>query len=437
MNPIECLALFVIAALVTLLLVPVAKWVAERLDAIDYPSARRVNKEPIPRMGGIAMLGGLAAALCVVLVGISVFGWETPFVPHASMNVNYPGVGISILVMFCVGALDDVVSLRPKVKLAGQLIAACVAAGSGLLLSNISNPFAPGFIEFGILAYPITVFYLVAFANVINLIDGLDGLAAGITAISASTIFVFAMLTGRYDAALVSVALAGVCVGFLRYNFNPASIFMGDSGALLLGFTLGVASLLAVARSALFVSLLVPLLAAGVPIIDTALAIVRRVRAHKPIDEADRGHIHHRLLQAGYTQRATVIIMWIWTAVLSLCSVLITWLGGTPRLVAMAVAAGVTAFGILKLHLVEPVLIHHYHPRERGRLTNRQDTAGQRSALRPSRNADTRASVRSEGTSASAKSADASASTWNRSTSTPRQRNGYERGGKQSHTRKR
>ena len=364
-DVIEWLVLFAVAAIVTILLVPAAKAFAVKVDAIDYPNARRVNTEPTPRMGGLAMLGGLVAALIVLELGRALFGWADPFVPHPSLEVNYVGVGISVLVIFFVGAVDDVVSLNPKVKFLGQIIAACIAVASGLLLSSIRAPIGEGTVEFGWFAYPLTVFYLVAFANVINLIDGLDGLAAGITAISAFTIFLLSVMTGRPDAAVMAIALVGVCVGFLRYNFHPASIFMGDSGSLLLGYSLGVVSLFAVARASAFVSLLVPLIAAGIPILDTAAAIVRRLRAHQPIDSPDKGHIHHRLLESGFSQRNTVLIMWACTAALSVCGMVISNMGGLPRIIAIIAIAAIATFVVFKLHLLEPVLIHHYHPRGR------------------------------------------------------------------------
>ena len=374
-NVIEWLVLFAVAAIVTMLLVPVAKALATKCNAIDYPNARRVNKKPIPRMGGLAMLGGLVAALAVVLLGMEFFGWDDPFVPHSSLDVNYIGVGISVLVMFAVGLVDDIVSLNPKVKFLGQVVAACIAVASGLLLSSMRSPVGDGTIYFGWFSYPLTVFYLVAFANVINLIDGLDGLAAGITAISGFTIFLLSVMTGRPDAAVMAIALVGACVGFLRYNFYPASIFMGDSGSLLLGYSLGVVSLFAVARASAFVSLLVPLLAAGVPILDTAFAIVRRMRAHKPIDEPDKEHIHHRLMESGFSQRTTVLIMWAWTALLSICGILITALDGIARVVAIIVIVIITIVFVYKLHLLQPVLVHHYHPRGRGNEEGQAESA--------------------------------------------------------------
>lgn len=359
----EFAVLFLVAVVSTIALTPLARKLAIKFDAIDYPSARRVNMLPIPRMGGIAIFGGILIALAAVEVGVHFFGWEDPYIAYGNMKVNYWGVLAGVVIMFLVGAIDDVVDLNAKVKLGGQILAAIVVVCSGLLLSSIHNPLGPGYIEFGWVAYPLTVFYLVAFANIINLIDGLDGLASGITGISAATILVFAVLTDRPDAALFSVILIGVCVGFLKSNFYPASIFMGDSGALTLGFALGLISLFAVARSALFVSLLVPILAAGVPIIDTASAIVRRKREHRPIDEADKGHIHHRLMKAGFSQRATVLIMWAWTILLAFCAVVVTRADNLVRIPIFLITAGVTAYAIVKLHLLGDALRHHFHPR--------------------------------------------------------------------------
>lgn len=365
MDWLEYGVLFAVAAVVTIALTPLARKLAIKLDAIDYPSARRVNMLPIPRMGGVAIFGGILAALAVAGFGVYAFGWVDPFIDYNGIEVNYWGVLLGTVLIFLVGAVDDVVDLNPKAKMLGQIVAACVVAGSGLLFSSIHNPIGEGYIEFGWVAYPLTVFYLVAFANVINLIDGLDGLAAGITGISAITILLFAVLTGRFDAALFSVILVGVCAGFLKSNFFPASIFMGDSGALLLGFALGIISLFAVARSALFVSLLVPILAAGVPILDTFFAIVRRKREHRPIDEADKGHIHHRLMRAGFSQRATVLIMWAWTALLAACGVIITWADNLVRIPIFLIACAVTAYAIVKLRLLGDALSHHFNPRRK------------------------------------------------------------------------
>lgn len=374
---VECGIVLIVAIVTTMALTPVAKRIAYAFDAIDYPDNRRVNKRPTPRMGGVALFGGMVASCIVIWLGTFLFGWIDPFRDYTGHNINFSLLILGVVLMFFVGVIDDIKGLRAPVKLAGQVIAAAVCSASGLLLSNIQNPFVEGgFIEFGWLAYPITIFYLVAFANVINLIDGLDGLASGISAISSATIFVFAMFASRFDAAILAVLVVGACAGFLRYNRHPASIFMGDSGSLLLGIMLGIVSLLAVARSTLFISLLVPILAAGVPITDTAVAIIRRRRAHQPVDQPDRGHIHHRLLSAGYSQRTTVLIMCGWTAALSVCAIVLAESDGLWRIVAIAVAAIITAYAIGKLHLIEPVLRHHYVPRSKPKPEQEQAARG-------------------------------------------------------------
>lgn len=358
---------FAAVLVVTVALVPFARHLAIKLDAIDYPSARRVNMRPVARLGGVAMFGGMCIGLALVVFGVLCLGWPNPFIPHPDLEVNYIGVAFGIFLIFIVGLVDDVKDLSPKIKLLGQIIAACVVAGSGLLLSNIQNPFGEGYIEFGIWAYPITVFYLVAFANIINLIDGLDGLAGGITAISAATIMIFAYSNGVIDAVFFCIVLIAACIGFLTRNVYPATIFMGDSGSLVLGLSLGIVSLFAVARSALVLSLAVPILAAGVPIIDTAFAIIRRKRQHKRIDEADKGHIHHQLMRAGFSQTKTVFIMWGWTAILSVCALLIFFLDPIYRIPVIIFIIVLSGILISRLHLLGPVLAHHFHPRIRFR----------------------------------------------------------------------
>lgn len=363
MNWLHFATVALVACIATMLLVPPVKKLAIKLDAVDYPSERRVNKKPIPRFGGVAMFGGLVLGLIALGIGVFVLGWHYPFRSIVSRDLWYPGIALGIILVFLVGVADDIFDLKPAQKLIGQIAAAAIIAASGLLISNIHNPFGLGFIEFGWVAYPLTIFYLVAFSNIINLIDGLDGLASGITAISAITMFAFAVMTLRVDAAFFCAILIGVCLGFLRYNFNPASVFMGDSGALTLGLSLGVVSLFATTKSALFVSLLVPILTAGVPIIDTAAAIIRRLRGHQPIQQADRGHIHHRLLSEGYSQRKTVLIMWGWTAILAISAIFITEMHGLARIPFVVLALGVSLFFVIKLHLLGPVLQHHYNPR--------------------------------------------------------------------------
>lgn len=363
---IECGVVLAVTIFATIAATPLARKIAVACDAIDYPDQRRVNTRPIPRMGGVAMLIGMIAGIIVIYVGVLFFGWINPFAYSSSGNVDFLLVGLGIAFMFIVGMVDDIYGLRARYKLLGQIIAAAIVAASGLLLQNIQNPFIEGgFIEFGWLAYPITVLYLVCFANIINLIDGLDGLASGISAISAGTIFVFAILAGRIEAAILCIGIVGICIGFLHYNHHPASIFMGDSGSLLLGISLGIVSLLAVARSTLIISLLVPILAAGVPIMDTAAAIIRRRRAHQPIDAPDKGHIHHRLLAAGFTQEFTVFIMWAWTAMLAVCGIVLAESEGIMRIAAIVLAALVTGIAIYKLKLLDPVLKHYYNPRSR------------------------------------------------------------------------
>lgn len=359
-----CVALAAFAT--TYLLVPLAKKLAFKVDAVDYPSKRRINTRPIPRLGGLAVFCGLVVACIVQIWGTWNWGWPPVLVPHPSLHINYPLIGLAFCLIVLTGAIDDVRSLRPRYKLAGQVLAAVVATAGGLTIGEIVNPFGHGgFIDLGIWAYPITVIYLVAFTNIINLIDGLDGLATGIAGIAALTMFSFAVLSHRQDAAALAIALFGACMAFLRYNFHPASIFLGDSGSLLLGFTLGAISLFNVSRTAAMTTLIMPLIVAGVPIIDTFSAIVRRKRAHVSIGQADKGHIHHRLIQEGFDQRQAVLLIYAWCILLAVGASAINQVGVAERILIFGVLAGASAAFAMHLHLFEPVLRHHYNPKTR------------------------------------------------------------------------
>lgn len=356
-------SLFAAALLTSLAATPLARRIAVKLGAIDKPTGRRVNKVPVPRMGGIAIFCGIAAAFAVQYVGTMLLGWPVVLVPSPKLRVNYWMLVLAFCVIFGTGLLDDKFSLKPAQKLAGQVFAAVIAVAGGLVIGDISSPLGPEFISLGWMAYPVTVIYLVAYVNIINLIDGLDGLAAGISAIASFTMFVLSVMAGRLDAAALSIAVMGSSLGFLRYNFHPASIFMGDSGSLTLGFALGCSSLLSVTRFAGLTTIIVPLVIAAVPILDTLSAIVRRTRAHVSIGQADRGHIHHRLMDEGFDQRQAVLVMYAWTLMLCLGSVVMTQVGTWPRVGIFCALAAASFLFAHKLQLFEPVLLHHYNPR--------------------------------------------------------------------------
>lgn len=357
------LCLFVASLVATLATTPLARRIAVRVGAVDYPNARRINKTPIPRMGGIAIFCGIVAAFVVQYLGTTYLGWPVVLVPSPRLEVNYWLLVLAFLVIFATGLLDDRYSLKPLQKLAGQVLAAVLAVVGGLVIGDISNPLGGPFVSLGWLAYPVTVIYLVAYTNIINLIDGLDGLAAGISALASLTMFVLSVLAGRLDAAALAVAVVGSSLGFLRYNFHPASIFMGDSGALTLGFALGAVSLLSVTRFAGLTTIIVPLVIAAVPIIDTFSAIVRRLRGHVSIGHADRGHIHHRLMAEGFDQRQAVLLMYAWTALLCVGSLVMTQVDTIPRIVIFALLLVASFAFAWHLRLFEPVLLHHYDPK--------------------------------------------------------------------------
>ena len=350
--------MFAVALTTTALLVPVVRKFAIKHDIVDHPGGRRVNKKVTPRMGGLAMFAGVFVAVCVEYLFDYLGIWNGPIVVNGVFNGQLLGVLAGFACITLIGVIDDVRSLPPWVKFAGQILAACIIVFSGTLFSNFKIPFSNTVTSLGIWAYPITIIYLVAFANIINLIDGLDGLAAGITGISALSLFVLTVGLTKNDAALVAIILVGICVGFLFYNFNPATIFMGDSGSLLIGMMLGTVSLLGATRFSSVTSLAVPIVIAGVPVIDTFSAIIRRLRGHQRIDQPDTGHIHHRLLRKGFSQKKAVLIIYAWTALLCVGASVLWSIEGILKYLLLVILLIVSTGIIHYLGLFGPVLQH-------------------------------------------------------------------------------
>lgn len=340
-------------------MVPVSHKIAVLIGAIDYPSNRRINTKPIPRCGGIAMFTGFMVGAIVIYVGVRHFNWLIVDY-YVVQNVNYPVMLIGLAVMFLTGLIDDIIQLTPKVKFAGQVLAALLVALAGVSIDMVRSPIDDAYLSLGFLDIPITVLYLVAFANIINLIDGLDGLAAGIVGISSLSMLSLVIMRGSFSLVLVCLMMVAICAAFLIYNFYPASIFMGDSGALFLGLLLGLVSISGVVRTQSLIVMVVPLVMAGVPVLDTFSAIVRRHREHKHFDEADMGHIHHRLVDAGFSQRKAVLILYACTAALAVVGLLLMGSSGIARWVTLAVLLVVVAFVIWRCGLFRPVLQHYY-----------------------------------------------------------------------------
>lgn len=334
-----------VSAVVAAALTPVVRMLALRVGAVSVPGGRHVHREPIPRLGGIA----LYVAFLVPLIGLFfVEAGVAETVVASSRRVV--GVALGATIMLAVGAIDDLRSLRALHKLLAQLLVAAVAYAAGFRIEAVELPLV-GTLEMGVLAAPLTMFWIVGIVNAVNLIDGLDGLAGGVVFFAALTNLVVAILTGSHLAALMSAATIGAVLGFLFHNFNPARIFMGDSGSYFLGYTLAVTSLSGIPRASAAVALLVPVLALGVPIFDVLFSMVRRFLERRPLFSPDRGHIHHRLLDAGITHRRAVLILYAVCAVLAGTAIAAhlgrAWQVGVALLVAsLALVALVRVAGI-------------------------------------------------------------------------------------------
>ncbi|MCL2819133.1 MAG: undecaprenyl/decaprenyl-phosphate alpha-N-acetylglucosaminyl 1-phosphate transferase [Actinomycetia bacterium] len=318
MHAWQYILMVLVGFVVSVLVTPLIRTFSQRHGLVAEPGVRKIHHRPTADMGGTAILLGIVVAVAVQLIGERFFGWAGF---HSDVTVTplmIAGVLIGTVIVYITGLIDDIYDISAFAKLAGQIIAGLIVALCGVQITYISNPFHPSLIQFGIIAIPVTVFYFVAFANIINLIDGMDGLAAGISAIAGASLAVIAIHQYQIAAALLAAAVVGACIGFLRYNFPPASIFMGDQGALSLGFLLGAISLLGVLKTTFTLSFAVPLLVLAIPIFDTFSAIVRRVRSNRPIGEADSSHMHHQLMGRGYTQRQTLTLVYVWSIILAI-----------------------------------------------------------------------------------------------------------------------
>jgi len=350
-----------VAGVATLVLTPAVRMLSWRLGLVDKPGVRKVHTREVPRLGGVAIFAGIAVAIATEWLGETYLGWGGTL---STADAPVIGVLAGIGVIFVIGVIDDIATLSPGLKLLGQVLATTIVIASGLRIDFVGNPFGGGLVALGLLSIPVTLVYIVGFTNIINLVDGLDGLAAGVTVIAATTFLVLAVQGNHLEAAVLAAALIGACVGFLRYNFNPASVFMGDSGAMVLGFTLAVVSLLGVMKTVAAIALAVPLIIVGVPVFDTASAIVRRLRHKRPIQEADRGHIHHRLIGRGFDQRQTVLIIYVWSAALAVGGYAVRYAATSVKLFSFALLAVLSAFMAYWLGLFEAAHHHSDEPAE-------------------------------------------------------------------------
>ncbi len=327
-------AALVAAALVAFLMTPVARALAQKIGAMDVPKdGRRMHDHPIPRMGGLAIFLGF---LLTVLL-------------FAELTVQVRGMLLGAVIIVVLGIFDDVYSLPAKLKFLVQIVAAVIAAAAGNMIEVLSNPnlfSSDPYWVLGWLKWPVTVIWIVAITNAVNLIDGLDGLACGVSTISSMSMLVIALVLEEGEVAILLAALAGGCIGFLPYNLHPAKIFMGDTGSTFLGFILAVVSVQGMFKMYSVISFVVPFLMLGLPIFDTCFAFFRRIAHGQSPMRPDRSHVHHRLIDMGFSQKQAVAVLYIISAILGLSAVMLATSGPLKAmllLLALCAAGGVAA----------------------------------------------------------------------------------------------
>ena len=318
-----------VAMLISFIATPLVKKLAYKVGAVDIPKDnRRMHDHPIPRMGGLAIFIG-----CVISILL-----------FADVDRSLRGILIGACIIVAVGVVDDAHPLGAGVKFILQIVSALIAVWHGVVIQTIANPFFFSdtlYWNFGIWAVPITVIWIVAVTNSVNLIDGLDGLADGVSTIGAFTMLIIALMMGDLEIAVITAALVGACVGFIPYNRNPAKIFMGDTGSTFLGFMLATVSVIGLFKLYAVISFIVPFIILGFPIFDTASAFTRRILKGQNPMKADRSHTHHKLIDMGMNQKQAVATLYMVAGVLGLCAVMIVTSGYIKVILSVAALVGV------------------------------------------------------------------------------------------------
>ena len=296
----DAVAAAVVAALVVVCLTPVSNHLAHRIGAVDEPRARGLSDRPMPRLGGVAIFTG-------VLVGALLF---------LPLDGRFGAIVTGAAVITIVGAVDDIFELSAPVKLAGQIVAALIPVLDGVQVESFTLPLM-GRVDLGDAGIPLTVLGIVLIMNVVNFSDGIDGLAAGVCAIAAAAFVVISFDLERANAAVLSAIIAGAALGFLVYNFHPATVFMGDCGSNLLGLLLACVAVEGTLKTQSLIALVLPLVILAVPFLDTTFVVLKRLKYKRPVYQADREHFHHRMDRIGFSARRTVLYLYAWTLMLA------------------------------------------------------------------------------------------------------------------------
>ncbi len=328
---------FLMAAILSFVLSPLAKYIAHKIGAIDVPKdERRMHKKPIPRLGGLAVFFAFLVTV-VILVPV---------------DLEMQGILLGAVVIVILGMIDDAVALPAKLKFLVQILAAIIVVLHGTridVISNINIFSDKAYLNLGFWSAPITVLWIVAITNAVNLIDGIDGLSVGVCTIASISLLIIAAIVSEFNIMIVTAVVAGACIGFLPYNINPAKMFVGDTGATFLGFILATLSIQGMFKSYAILSFAAPFLILGLPIFDTVFAICRRLMNGQSPMSPDRGHVHHRLIDVGFSQKQTVLILYLVSGILGIAAVLLAT-SGAARALLFVVAVFILAIIIVNIY---------------------------------------------------------------------------------------